>query len=117
MKWFFNWLYNGLQKVEAQEREETGFATQAGMIARPRGSKLRIGLAKTADMSSDGQHVNLSQSPLVFRLYPATGGHIVEYAYYDEKTDRNTQALHLIPSDADLGESISKIMTLEALKR
>jgi hypothetical protein len=116
MKWFFNWLYNGLQKVEAKDREEITFSTQAGMVARPRGPKLRVGLAK-ADMSSDGHHVNLNQSPLVFRLYPATGGHIVEYSYYDERKDQNTQALHLIPSDADLGDALSKIMTLEALKR
>lgn len=117
MKWFFNWLYNGLQKVEAQDREEVSFSTQAGLVARrPRGSmaSMKIGLAKTA--SEDG-HIHLSQSAMNFRLYPATGGHIVEYSYYDEKTDRNTQALHLIPSDADLGDALSKIMTLEALKR
>jgi hypothetical protein len=119
MKWFFNWLYDGLKNVEAQEREDreqTAFATQAGMVARrPRGPGMKIGLAKSA--TEDGYAVNLNQSPLVFRLYPATGGHIVEYSYYDEKLDRNQQALHLIPSDADLGESISKIMTIEALRR
>jgi hypothetical protein len=120
MKWFFNWLYSGLQKVEAQDRDENVFTNSTGVnliSAKARGARMKMGLAKTADMSSDGQHVNLSQSPLVFRLYPATGGHIVEYSYYDEKTDRNTQALHLIPSDADLGDALSKIMTLEALKR
>jgi hypothetical protein len=120
MKWFFRWLYNGIKEVEAQDRddrEEASFATQAGLVARrPRGSNsMRIGLAKTA--TEDGHSVNLNQSPLVFRLYPATGGHIVEYAYYDEKTDRNQQALHLIASDQDLGDALSKIMTLEALKR
>jgi hypothetical protein len=120
MKWFFRWLYNGISEIETEEkqtREEVGFATQAGLVARrPRGSNsMRIGLAKNA--TEDSHSVNLNQSPLVFRLYPATGGHIVEYSYYDEKTDRNTQALHLIASDADLGDSLSKIMTLEALKR
>jgi hypothetical protein len=52
-----------------------------------------------------------------FRIYPATGGHIVEYTFYNHKKDNNDQALHLIPSDLDLGESLAKIMTLEALKR
>jgi len=117
MKWFFNWLYNGIKDIEAQNREETGFATQAGLVARARGPKnfkMNVGLAKTA---SDENHVHLNQSAMNFRLYPATGGHIVEYSYYNENTDRNTQALHLIPSDADLGDALSKIMTLEALKR
>ena len=52
-----------------------------------------------------------------FRIYPATGGYIVEYQYYDEKNDRNHQALHLIPSELDMGTELSKILTLEALKR
>jgi hypothetical protein len=75
---------------------------------------MNVGLAKSA---TDENHVHLNQSAMNFRLYPATGGHIVEYSYYNENTDRNTQALHLIPSDADLGDALSKIMTLEALKR
>jgi len=120
MKWFFNWLHNGLQKVEAQDRDESAFTNSTGVnliSAKARGPKtykMNIGLAKTA---SDENHVHLNQSAMNFRLYPATGGHIVEYSYYDDKTDRNTQALHLIPSDADLGDALSKIMTLEALKR
>ena len=106
MNWFFKWMYNGLKSVENGQREEEIYAT-----VRPKKSSLFI------KASTDTNNVNLSASPQVFRLYTATGGHIVEYSYYDEKTDRNVQALHLIPSDADLGESLSKIMTLEALKR
>lgn len=118
MKWFFRWLQNGLNNIDKDDREEAPYAPamNLGAVARrPRGpNSMKIGLAKTA--SEDG-HVHLSQSAMNFRLYPATGGHIVEYSYYDEKTDRNSQALHLIASDQDLGESISKIMTLEALRR
>ena len=116
MKWFFKWLYNGIKEIEAEDREDSPqYANQAGLVARrPRAPNMKIGLAKTA--TEDG-NIHLSQSPLVFRLYPATGGHIVEYSFYDERKDQNTQALHLIPSDSDLGDAISKIMTLEALRR
>ena len=120
MKWFFNWLYKGIKEVEAQDREESAFTNSTGVnlgVARPRGPKnfkMNVGLAKS---TQDENHVHLNQSAMNFRLYPATGGHIVEYSYYNENTDRNTQALHLIPSDADLGDALSKIMTLEALKR
>jgi hypothetical protein len=120
MKWFFKWLYNGIKEIEAEDREDSSqyanIATAGTVARRPRGSmaSMKIGLAKTA--SEDG-HVHLNQSAMNFRLYPATGGHIVEYSYYNERTDQNTQALHLIPSDSDLGDSLSKIMTLEALKR
>jgi len=117
MKWFFNWLYKGIKEVEAQDREESVFTNSTGVslnVARARGVKMKMGLAKPA--GEEGL-IHLNQSAMNFRLYPATGGHIVEYSYYDENTDRNTQALHLIPSDSDLGDALSKIMTLEALKR
>lgn len=119
MKWFFNWMYKGLKEVESQDREESSAGFPAlNMVQRKSKSfnQLKVGLA-TAKSSSEDNHIHLNQSAMNFRLYPATGGHIVEYSYYNENTDRNTQALHLIPSDADLGDALSKIMTLEALKR
>jgi hypothetical protein len=120
MKWFFNWLYNGIRDIEAQHREESAFTNSTGVnligakTRGPKAYKMNIGLAKAA---TEENQIHLNQSSMNFRLYPATGGHIVEYSYYDEKLDRNTQALHLIPSDQDLGDALSKIMTLEALKR
>lgn len=114
MKWFFNWLYNGIKEVEAQDRAER---EESIYTNHPRAT-MKVGLAIPRSKGTrDDNHVNLNQSAMNFRLYPATGGHIVEYSYFNERTDMNQQALHLIPSDADLGESISKIMTLEALKR
>ena len=118
MKWFFNWLYNGIKEVEERDRAERDEAIyMAPDISRKRATAMKVGLANSIKGSRDESHINLNQSALNFRLYPATGGHIVEYSYYNEKLDTHQQALHLIPSDADLGESISKIMTLEALKR
>ena len=114
MKWFFNWMYKGLKEVEAEEREDGPLISAGSMVARTRQQGFKIGLAKSA---RDENQIHLNQSAMNFRLYPATGGHIVEYSYFDENTDRQTQALHLIPSDQDLGDSLSKIMTLEALKR
>lgn len=118
MKWFFTWLYNGLKEVEQQGREEMiyGQPATAGMNASNRTRKfsnLKVGLAT----AREEYQISLNQSAMVFKLYPATGGHIVEYSYYDEKKDQNNQALHLIPSDQDLGDALSKIMTLEALRR
>ena len=117
MKWFFNWLYNGIKEVEERDRAEREEAIyMAPDISRKTRTfnNLKIGLAKAAPNENQ---IHLSQSAMNFRLYPATGGHIVEYSYYDERKDQNTQALHLITSDQDLGDALSKIMTLEALKR
>lgn len=120
MKWFFRWLYNGIKEIESEDSEEKNTFTNStgvNLVPRRKGfNNLKIGLA-TAKSPTDDNHIHLNQSSMNFRLYSATGGHIVEYSYYDEKTDRNTQALHLIASDQDLGDSLSKIMTLEALRR
>ena len=54
-----------------------------------------------------------------FQIYPATGGYVAEINFYDEKSDSNVRSLHVIPNTdlSDLGEHISKIITLEMLKR
>ncbi len=113
MRWFFKWLHAGLLREEYNDDDEPAYSSQSINVARPMSSK-------RMRMMQQDQHttgVSLNQSAMLFKLYPATGGHIVEYSYYDEKKDSNTQALHLIHSHQDLGEALSQIMTLEALKR
>jgi len=119
MKWFFKWLRNGLESLDNNRSEEKewlekyraspGLAIGNVKVKQARASQIAAG---TRDDT-----VNLNASAMHFRIYPATGGYIVEYQYYDEKNDRNHQALHLIPSELDMGTELSKILTLEALKR
>jgi hypothetical protein len=52
-----------------------------------------------------------------FTIYTASGGHILEFSSYDEKNDRHNQALHIIPSDTDMGQGIAHIITLEMLRK
>lgn len=116
MSWFFKWLYNGLKDVEQQlqeERNERIFESPMPKVRRNPG----LATARSLASVSSDVGISLGQQPLHFKIYPATGGHIVEYQFYNEKTDRSDQALHLISSDADLGSELAKIMTLEALKR
>lgn len=121
MKWFFKWLREGIKNAERNEEQENmdiAVSAERQYRASPglaiNVPKVKAGKYQTA-VRDDSIHLN-SQA-MHFRIYPATGGHIVEYQYYDEKLDRNHQALHLIPSELDMGSELSKIMTLEALKR
>jgi hypothetical protein len=59
----------------------------------------------------------LEQNGMNFTIYTAVGGHIMEYSCYDERTDHNSKALHIINSDSDLGQSIAYIITYEMLKK
>jgi hypothetical protein len=105
MKWFFNWVQRGLDRYSVEERYvENNLRIPAKLMVSKK-DKLEKG-----DFSS-------AISPMNFKIYPATGGHIVEYFYYNQKTEDHDRALHLIPSNLDLGTELAKIMTFEALKR
>lgn len=58
-----------------------------------------------------------SANGMQFTVYPANGGHVLEYQYYDHKTDRHTNSLHLITADQNMGEVIGQAITFEMLKR
>jgi hypothetical protein len=59
----------------------------------------------------------LEQNGMNFTLYSATGGYVMEYIAYDERTDERNITLHIIPSDQDLGQGIAHIITLEMLRK
>jgi hypothetical protein len=52
-----------------------------------------------------------------FTIYQANGGYVMEYSAYDEKTDRHTNALHIITGDQDLGQGIAHVITIEMLRK
>lgn len=53
---------------------------------------------------------------ICFTLYSANGGKILETRRYDSVKDREITGLYVINSDAELGEEISKIITMERLR-
>ena len=59
----------------------------------------------------------LQQNGMNFTLYSASGGYIMEYNTYNHTTDTRYNALHIIPSDQELGQGIAHIITLEMLKK
>lgn len=52
-----------------------------------------------------------------FTIHMANGGYVLEYSTYNEKTDRHDNALHIIPSEQDLGQGIAHVITLEMLRK
>lgn len=118
MKWLFRWIRNGINTIDKHDREvEIGHTDVKpypfGAIKIPKS----LITAGNKVLSNESNHISFTQNPMTFKIYPATGGHIVEYTFYNENNDRHDQALHLIPSGLDLGQELAKIMTLEALKR
>lgn len=60
---------------------------------------------------------SLNSRGMSFSIHQANGGYVMEYTAYDEKTDRNANALHIITSDQDLGQGIAHAITLEMLRK
>ena len=54
--------------------------------------------------------------PMRFTLTKANGGFIVSTRRYDNRADRSTGDNYIITDEHDLGEEISKIVTMESLK-
>ena len=51
-----------------------------------------------------------------FKVFRASGGTVVQTDYYDRKTDRQHNNLHVIVDGQDLGHELGKIVTYESLK-
>lgn len=59
----------------------------------------------------------LSSEGMRMQIYKASGGYVIETRSYDSHKDRNHNSMHVITDDQDLGDSLGKIVMMEALKR
>lgn len=74
----------------------------------------RITSAKNSVISRDR---SLNSRGMNFSIHQANGGYVMEYSSYDDKTDRNSNSLHIITSEQDLGQGIAHVITLEMLRK
>ena len=59
---------------------------------------------------------DLNSQSFRLNIFSASGGTIVETTKYDRKSDENRHSLHVVTADKDLGEELSKIITMEQLR-
>jgi hypothetical protein len=86
------------------------WVNSANDIAERSTQKSHRGLAIESDSEM------LSSEPLRLSIYRANGGTVVETRTYDRQKDRSQNQLHIIGHDDDLGHSLAKIITMEALR-
>jgi hypothetical protein len=103
------WLWTGLKTAADSEKENRQHVEEL---------KERAMLAKAASISVGN---DLNTEPMRFSVYHASGGFVVETrtprnsAKNTIGPDSNTK-LHIIHKDADLGQELAKIITLEGLR-
>jgi hypothetical protein len=66
---------------------------------------------------SSSHDTRLRSAGMNFTLYNAQGGWVLEYHTYDNKTDTTENRIHIIQDTEDFGDRLSKILTLELLRR
>jgi hypothetical protein len=72
--------------------------------------------ADYAPISVDSDGPSLDSNSFRLKVYGASGGTIIETTKYDRKSDENRHSLHVVTEDKDLGEELSKIITMEQLR-
>jgi hypothetical protein len=85
----------------------------------PKRSRGRLGRGTTNTATSSTRRVEHNyddESVITFKVYGANGGRIVETSRYDEKRDTEGIRRYVISDDADLAESLSKIVTVEYMR-
>lgn len=70
----------------------------------------------TEAISIDESGPNISSQGFRLNIYGANGGTIIETTKYDRKSDENRHSLHVVTEEKDLGEELSKIITMEQLR-
>jgi hypothetical protein len=67
-------------------------------------------------IAEDCERTDLHSQGFRLQVYGASGGTIIETTKYDRKSDENRHSLHVVTDDKDLGEQLSKIITMEQLR-
>ena len=53
---------------------------------------------------------------ILFRIYSAQNGKILEFSKYDKVKDRSDRSLYIINKDEDVAEKVEKCLSLELLR-
>ena len=109
MKWLDSWIQRCYNR--ARSRDENQSIMLDENPRRGRGKKL-----SAVPSNTRVEHNYDDESVITFKVYGANGGMIVETARYDEKRDNEAIRRYVIGEDAELADSLSKIVSMEYLR-
>lgn len=94
MMWFKRWLY---RMTESGRERELVLYTKDVLVSAQQGTPN-------------------SNPNLLFKIYRAANGFVMEVGRQDRRTHDTNYEMYLIADGDDLGDSISKIITVETLR-
>jgi hypothetical protein len=100
LRWFYRYLGNKINQAYIREQDiEANVAVPISKASRLRESD------------------DIATEPIQFKMYKASGGWAIEFRQYDRRHDKVDTSLYVVNDEMELGNSVSKIITMEALKR
>lgn len=85
-------------------------------VATPSPRKGRGGRLGNGLSTRRVEHNYDDETVITFKVYGANGGKIVETSRYDDKKDNESIRRYVIDENADLAESLGKIVTVEYMR-
>jgi hypothetical protein len=76
-----------------------------------------VNISKASMVSSIEKSNDLNGNPIRLSIHAANGGFIVETRTYDQRKDSHNSNLYIVTDQDQLGEEISKIITMVSLGR
>ena len=111
--WFDKWIIKWAERIHTRRNSNDGIALEESP-KRSRNGKL--GISPSSKVMRRVEHNYDDKSVITFKVFGANGGMIVETNRYDDKRDTEGINRYVISDDADLAESLGKIVTLEYMR-
>lgn len=101
MKWFDKWFAKKCQQAWESARNES-----PDVVASQRGIKAAR-LTTASEDWSNGLNIIVNN---------ANGGKIVQFKFYNNKTDRTNTTVYVIPESEDFNKELGKLITIESMR-
>lgn len=69
-----------------------------------------------ATIGDNDRILDRHNNTVTFSVHPASGGYVVESAYYNEREDRHMRGLHIITSEENFAEELGNAVFMDLLK-
>lgn len=109
MKWLDSFIQRCYNRARSRDENQSIMLDET-----PKRGRSRLG--PVASSNRRVEHNYDDESVITFKVYGANGGMIVETARYDEKRDNESVRRYVIDENADLAESLGKIVSMEYLR-
>ena len=113
MMWFDNLITRWAERIHQRRNSNDSIMLEESPRLSRNG---RTGISPSSKGMRRVEHNYDDRSVITFKVFGANGGMIVETNRYDEKRDTEGINRYVIGEEADLSESLSKIVTTEYLR-